>query len=515
MKMKILKKLYAATFCIAVVVGTSSCVNNWLDQSPADGIDAETAIKTSDDLGNVRIGLYAAVKGSSSLISYYGRLMFVYGDVRGEDVQYEYNGGSGRANFYYYMEYTTADDFTRSTAVWQMPYVVIARANRVVQAAESGSLTDMEEAKATIEQYNAEAKVLRAMALFDLTRIYGKPYTVDQGASLGVPITTSPLESIEKPSRSTVAECYETIENDLTAAVQSGALLKTNEVGYVNLWTAKALQVRVYMTKGEWSKALSVAEDIITNSPYKLWNISEYVAGWSKNDANHSKEIMFEISINNNTDWTDREGIAYLYADKAGVSPGYGDVIVTKDFSDMITSDPADIRNDILLAAVKSANDPADKVYFDGRKVYINKMPAVNGDVRYANVPLLRLSEVYLSAAEAAFQAGDKDKAANLLNNIISNRTTDASRLVTSSNITLDRIYIERRIELVGEGQRYFDAMRRGETITRYTDVNNRGWHDVLKDDARTFNRDSKKALPLIPVGEINANPNIEQNPAY
>lgn len=246
----------------------------------------------------------------------------------------------------------------------------------------------------------------------------------------------------------------------MTDAINSNALPKTNEVGYVNLWAAKALQVRVYMTKGEWSKALSVAEDIISNSSYKLWEPSEYVAAWSKSDANHSKEIMFEISINNNTDWTDREGIAYLYADKAGASPGYGDVIVTKDFSDMLTSDPADIRNDILLAAAAGG--------FDKRKVYINKMPAVNGDVRYSNVPLLRLSEVYLSAAEAAFQAGDKNKAANLLNDIISNRTTDESKQVTSGNITLDRIYIERRKELVGEGQRYFDVMRRGETVTRH-----------------------------------------------
>ena len=57
----------------------SSCLNSWLDPSPADGIDAETAIKNSDDLANVRTGLYAAVKGNSSLINYYGRLMFVYG----------------------------------------------------------------------------------------------------------------------------------------------------------------------------------------------------------------------------------------------------------------------------------------------------------------------------------------------------------------------------------------------------------------------------------------------------
>lgn len=45
--MKILKTLYTATLCAAMAVSTSSCLNSWLDQSPADGIDAETAIKTA------------------------------------------------------------------------------------------------------------------------------------------------------------------------------------------------------------------------------------------------------------------------------------------------------------------------------------------------------------------------------------------------------------------------------------------------------------------------------------
>ena len=52
--MKILKTLYTATLCAAMAVSTSSYLNSWLDQSPADGIDAETAIKNSDDLANVR-----------------------------------------------------------------------------------------------------------------------------------------------------------------------------------------------------------------------------------------------------------------------------------------------------------------------------------------------------------------------------------------------------------------------------------------------------------------------------
>ena len=50
--MKILKTLYTATLCAAMAVSTSSCLNSWLDQSPADGIDAETAIKNSDDFVN-------------------------------------------------------------------------------------------------------------------------------------------------------------------------------------------------------------------------------------------------------------------------------------------------------------------------------------------------------------------------------------------------------------------------------------------------------------------------------
>ena len=151
---------------------------------------------------------------------------------------------------------------------------------------------------------------------------------------------------------------------------------------------------------------------------------------------------------------------------------------------------------------------------FDKRKVYINKMPAVNGDVRYSNVHCYACQK-FTCQQQKQLSSRRQNKAANLLNDIISNRTTDESKQVTSGNITLDRIYIERRKELVGEGQRYFDVMRRGETVTRYTDVNDRGWHDVLSEEARTFNRDSKKALPLIPVGEINANPNIEQNPGY
>lgn len=75
---------------------------------------------------------------------------------------------------------------------------------------------------------------------------------------------------------------------------------------------------------------------------------------------------------------------------------------------------------------------------------------------------------------------------------------------------------MERRKELVGEGHRYFDALRRGETINRYTSEANRGWHEILNTDMQSYNTWTyTKQLPLIPINEINGNSEIQQNPLY
>ena len=510
--MKVFKFIYKATLCATLsVTALTSCVNNWLDLEPADGVDAGTAIKNSTDLNTAVAGLYAGVKGNNSLVDYYGARMFLYGEVHADDMQSNELAGTGsnRASFYYRMQYVTGTDFS-SNAIWQTPYIVIGRANRIIKAADS-DLSDKDEVAADIANSKNQAKVLRALALFDLTRIYGKPYTVDNGASLGVPFSADVIDDATSShlSRLTVAENYEQVEKDLTEAINSGALYEDPVQGYVTLWVAKGILSRVYLTKGEWKKAFDVCEDIIKNSPYKLWTKSEYANAWSKSNGAHTNEMIFELVINDTNDWTDRVGIAYLYSENAGA--GYGDVVATKNFVNMLSSDPKDVRNDVFYA---SANEKDIKVY-KTNKVWLNKMPAIKGDSRYANVPMMRLSEIYLTAAECAFNLGDKASAAKYLNAIIENRTSDATKVVTADNITLDRIYIERRKELVGEGHRYFDCLRRDEKIVRYTSEADKGWHRVLNKDAQSFTRDYYKAISAIPQSEINANPNIKQNEGY
>lgn len=102
--------------CAILAASLSSCVNDWLDVAPSDGTDAGAALTSSSDLDAARTGMYKALKGNSSLVDYYGQQFFVYGDVHaGDDYQYNYIGGSNRANFYYDMNYQTASEFNTST----------------------------------------------------------------------------------------------------------------------------------------------------------------------------------------------------------------------------------------------------------------------------------------------------------------------------------------------------------------------------------------------------------------
>lgn len=497
--------------CAILAASLSSCVNDWLDVAPSDGTDADAALTSSSDLAAARTGMYAALKGNSNLVDYYGQQFFVYGDVHaGDDYQYNNIGGSNRASFYYDMTYQTASEFSSSTSssnvAWKSPYIVIGRANRIIAAAEGGALSDAAEAKATIDQYAAEAKVLRALAHFDLVRIYGKPYTEDQGASLGVPLVTGVLESNAKPARSTVAEVYTQVVKDLTEAISSNALATETEPGYVSVWGAKAILSRVYLNMGDYANALSVAEDIIKNSGAALWTRDQYFKAWDASTPNES-EFLFRLNVAGSTDSNDLNGIGNLQQRE-----GYKEMVATKKFVDMLTSDPEDVRNDMFLPAT-AAKEVAT---YGTNKVYLNKLRGQGGNLRNVTiVPIIRLSEVYLTAAECAFRNNDKTKAVEYLNDLVKNRTTTVASLATVDNITLDRILIERRKELIGEGQRYFDALRNNETITRYTSEADKGWHKTLSKEAQSFNRDYFKAIAAIPQAEINANPNIKQNTGY
>ena len=94
-------------------------------------------------------------------------------------------------------------------------------------------------------------------------------------------------------------------------------------------------------------EAFDLAKEIIDDSPYELWTPEQYAEAWDKQDPNHTKEMIFELINNGSDDWADREGIGYLLNEQ-----GYADAICTKLFVDMLQTDPADVRNEVVIPAM-------------------------------------------------------------------------------------------------------------------------------------------------------------------
>lgn len=137
----------------------------------------------------------------------------------------------------------------------------------------------------------------------------------------------------------------------------------------------------------------------------------------------------------------------------------------------------------------------------------------------FTNIPLLRLSETYLNAAEAAFKTGDKVTAASYLNVIVSRANPENS--VSQNDITLNRIMTERRKELVGEGHRMFDALRDGGYVDRHdadkipSKISSTKHLAGISEGSTKYNWEHYRCVLPIPKAERDANANIEQNPSY
>lgn len=78
-----MKKIYNILALAAVTTGLSSCVNNWLDQTPSNGTPTSSAITNYNDARTAMYGMYDGLQGNSTYTQYYAARMFYYGDVRG------------------------------------------------------------------------------------------------------------------------------------------------------------------------------------------------------------------------------------------------------------------------------------------------------------------------------------------------------------------------------------------------------------------------------------------------
>ena len=462
--------LFSTAFLSAVTF--TSC-DGYLDTLPSDSLSEEDAITTIQDVETALNGAYYNLKSNS----YYGNDFVSRAEVGGEDIQTISQGGKRTESFYRFVHRQN----NSPSSLWVIPYRIINRTNVLLKAIDEGKISAGKE----LNNARGEALALRALCHFNLLITYGKPYFVEKGNTPGVVLAKSIIGPNELPSRSTVAEGYAMVIEDLEKALDLIDSKVKN--GRFNLWAVKSLLARVYLYKGEYDKAFDCAKDVIENSPYKLVPHDEYLSAWK---GRYTTESVLDIEISD-LDSGNREMLGYVIHPK-----GYAAVSTTKAFEDLLNENKDDVRLGLLA-------DTSEK----GR-TYVNKYPGIDGKPAVNNIRVIRLSDIYLIAAEAALKKKpeDHESADKYLNAIIERAIPKADKVIATTELVLN----ERRKELVMEGHRLYDILRLGIEVKREG-----GYHFLNSVDLVSPSYKDFRTILAIPQSEIDVNPNIKQNEGY
>ncbi|MFT4031088.1 MAG: RagB/SusD family nutrient uptake outer membrane protein [Siphonobacter sp.] len=433
---------------LSVVLTVSACSEKeFLETVPVTSISDATAFATSARILGVVNGMYKALKSSS----FYGGRFLLYLDVRGEDfinvTNNEYTAFLSWKNAYT----SSSNDITN---LWAAAYVTINDANILIQGLEDNPGVISDELAA---QYTAEAKFVRALSYYSLVTIFATPYNADQGASKGLPLRLQAETSSENNdlARSTVAEVYTQILKDLDEAEAS--LPSTYTTTLLNTTRAHqnsaiALKTRVYLNMGNYAKVVEEAKKIVpqTSAPFSATTgvtnaLQSSIATVFGSDYT-TTESIFSMPMTSSDSYSGQSSIAYIYNTNSEYYLNSAGILGESQWAS------TDARRDLLRVS--------SGLY------YLTKYAKASPYIDY--IPVIRYSEVLLNYAEAAAEQGDLTLAAALLQAVHARSDasyTFSSTVTSTKDDLVNAILIERRIELLGEGFRSNDLLRRLQTI--------------------------------------------------
>jgi len=483
-----------------------SC-DDFFDRKPTDSVLATESVTTVAEAQVALNGVYRRMTQSA----YYGRQFLFYADMKGGDFYVPSSGRSDDALFSFNHEH----DRNSYSGYWNGIYSIIMLSNSLLANIERGNVTTLTAADQTnLENIKGQALCVRALAHFDLVRLYGTPYLKSQGSEDGVPVVKRVLDAKDQLQRNSVAEVYAAVIQDFTEAIP---LLKTARLnGGFNQYAAKALLARVNLYKGDWDQAYTLAKDVIDNGGYSLYTPANWAASWK---SQFGSESIFELYVvNTEADLGNSSPRSFLTPMYVNTSYLAG-AVCSDLYLNRLNEDATDVRQALL--DIDEYGNPIrnPERSIPGRKGWLRKY---DGDGKATgtavNIKVVRLSEVYMIAAEAAVKKSSPDKAnaVSWLNEVRKRAPLLAPALAAeSTDALMDKIMNERAKELIAEGHRYFDLMRQGLKVAFDPPKFSEPTIPANGRPAEPFDWNFYKCILPIGVDEINTNPDIRQNPGY
>ncbi|MGK9117480.1 RagB/SusD family nutrient uptake outer membrane protein [Olivibacter jilunii] len=466
------KYTYIFTLAIASIFLLNGC-KDALDLNPHNSLPEQDVVNETYARQLIN-GVYEQMQ----LLDYYGRDFQVVSEVIGDNVKITSANSNRFLNEFRYLWNPT---LSSQTATWQAIYKTIYAANIVIN--------ELPESNVTIP-YKGEAYFLRALAHLDAARRFARPYTNvatnPSAANSGIPVV---LEAVKDPAnfhpnRNTLEETYNAIIGDLKRAQEMAPDMSSgsSEVYRGSKDAATALLCRVYLYMGRYEDCINEANKIV--SKYPLWSTENISTAFS---GNNTSEEIFSLKFKS-TENRGADNFGQMYNNP---DIGYGDIRPTGAF--LALMDDSDIR----WTFVEEKDGDFFLTKFAG-----NTAEGADGLV---DIKILRIAEIYLSRAEAYAKLGDVSSSLADLNKLRMSRGLSA---FTSSGVDAltEEIKIQRKLEFVGEGLRGTDIFRNNET---------RKIEDADALSSLPISPDNFRVAFSIPIAEMDANPNMVQNPGY
>lgn len=441
--------LFAAVFMVA-------CVDDFVEVDPINE-NSEDFFNSEEDYQEALVGAYDLLQATY--------LNVMVGEIASDNTL---AGGESATDTPGIQE---IDNMTHTPVnqqlrdIWGWMFAGVNRANYILEFQDKIDFSGK-------DQIIAQARFLRAYYYFELVKWFGDvPLAVDQRLLFGDQFNVD---------RTPKAEVYAQIEQDLIFAAETLPATQAEE-GRITSGAARALLGKAYLYQDKFTEAANALDQVIAG-PYDL--VDDYSTIFELEGENNI-ESVFEVQ------YTDKEGAGFgcLQCSEGNVAVGFNGIrnysgpLFDSGFSFNVpvqeaydAFEPGDSRRDIAIlnieefAAANGAtyNEGYEHTGFYNRKYIARKGDANLGDANLTNpnnYRSIRFADVLLMAAEAHNRKANPNDALarEYLNRVRRRAFGDTDHDIAASGATLtDFILEERRLELVGEGHRFFDLVRTG-----------------------------------------------------
>jgi hypothetical protein len=501
--MKTIKFKY---FFIAIaMVSLGSCSEDFVEVTPKGSFLSDNYYANEEQATAALVGVYDAIRKNTGGFENMIAMMNAGSDDH-------FAGGGGSTDGVGIQNFSTHSLTSTSIpeSFWNDHYQGIFRANTLLV-----KLPDVAMADDLKSRFAGETKALRAIYYFNLVRLFKNvPLLLD-------PLTATNMYDAEQ---ATPEEVYAQIEKDLTEAIPAlpTSVPADTESGRLTKGAAQAMLGKVYLYEGKKAEAAAILAQVngtpgATNQ-YGNRLLTNFSDLWVVSNK-FNPESLIEVSHTSagNSDWgfwgSGRDEGNTLnvmvgprsYSKPSGSSApdlpsGWSFNVITQGLYDAMKLDPRFGATVLDLKALKASGEADYIGGYQDTGYFLNKFVPRKEDVRTGggaaelnykqNSYIIRLADTYLMEAEAL---GSGARAQALL---------DAVRArvgLPSTPVTLEAIKSERRMELAGEGHRFFDLVRWGDAASKLAD--------------RGFDAGVDEIFP-IPTRELQGT-KLKQNPGY